>query len=89
MHNQKLTRSIRAVLDTNVFISGHLSKSGASYEVIQQWKQKKFQLLLSAEIVEEITEKFGDETLRREEMAIAHAMLQEDWDSMPDDWEAK
>lgn len=31
----------------------------------------------------------GDETLRCEEMAIAHAMLQEDWDNMPDDWEAK
>ena len=58
MHNQKLTRSIRAVLDTNVFISGYLSESGASYEVIQHWKQKSFQLVFSAEIVEEIVEKF-------------------------------
>jgi len=61
-------------------------QQGVSEEkMFQQAIDFYFRILQSAGIVLNLS----DETLRNEEMAIAHAMLQEDWEDMPDDWEAK
>ena len=50
-------RKIRAVIDTNVFISAHLSNKGASYEIIRKWrKENSFDVITSAQILKEIIE---------------------------------
>lgn len=46
---------MRAVLDTNVFVSG-IHWSGSSEKVLRAWFLKRFELVASIEIVGEITE---------------------------------
>jgi len=43
---------MRIVLDTNVFISA-IFFSGPPAQILQSWKEKKFQIVLSQEIIEE------------------------------------
>jgi putative PIN family toxin of toxin-antitoxin system len=57
MSNDKRANRIKAALNTNIFVSGHLSTRGASYEILQCWQHGAFQLIISEEIVEEIIEK--------------------------------
>lgn len=45
---------IKAVLDTNVIISGVMIESGNPGKIIELWKKKKFVLVTSEEIIEEI-----------------------------------
>lgn len=58
----KVTRSIRAVLDTNVFVSAALSKNPSSptREIIERWKKGEFVLLICTQLAEEIVEKLVD-----------------------------
>lgn len=44
---------MRAVLDTNIFISG-IFWSGASEKVLYAWAEGKFKLIISSEIIAEI-----------------------------------
>jgi putative PIN family toxin of toxin-antitoxin system len=44
---------MRAVLDTNIFISG-IHWTGASGKIIEFWLDGKFELVVSAEIIDEI-----------------------------------
>jgi len=45
-------RKIRAVIDTNVFISAHLSNKGASYEIIRKWrKENSFDVITQAKFL--------------------------------------
>ena len=57
-----MTRSIRAVLDTNVFISATLSKNPSSptREILDRWKHGEFILLICTPLAEEIVEKLVD-----------------------------
>ena len=57
-----MTKPIRAVLDTNVFISAALSKNPSSptRELIELWKQGEFILLICTPLAEEIVEKLLD-----------------------------
>ncbi|NOH03726.1 MAG: putative toxin-antitoxin system toxin component, PIN family [Chloroflexi bacterium] len=57
-----MTRSIRAVLDTNVFVSAALSKNPSSptREIIERWKKGEFVLLICTQLAEEIVEKLVD-----------------------------
>lgn len=57
-----MTKPIRAVLDTNVFVSAALSKNPSSptREVIERWKRGEFVLLICTELAEEIAEKLLD-----------------------------
>jgi putative PIN family toxin of toxin-antitoxin system len=50
---------LRAVLDTNVFLSAFLSRNPTSptKEVIQRWQAGEFVLLVSDKLVEELAEK--------------------------------
>jgi len=50
---------LKAVCDTNVIISGLIASSGSPYEVLEAWRRGEFALLVSAEIVAEVTEVLG------------------------------
>jgi putative PIN family toxin of toxin-antitoxin system len=61
----KVTKSVRAVLDTNVFISAALSKNSSSptREVVERWKRGEFVLLICTPLAEEIVEKLLDHSI--------------------------
>jgi uncharacterized protein len=54
-----VTDRLRAVLDTNVFVSAFLSRSPSSptREIFQRWEAGEFDLLISDSLFEEISEK--------------------------------
>lgn len=57
MRKANTGRKTRAVIDTNVFISAHLSNQGASYEIIRKWREESsFDIISSDQILKEITE---------------------------------
>ena len=60
-----MTKSIRAVLDTNVFVSAALSKNPTSptREIIERWKRDEFVLLICTPLAEEIVEKLIDRSI--------------------------
>ncbi|MDI6735097.1 MAG: putative toxin-antitoxin system toxin component, PIN family [bacterium] len=47
---------IKAVIDTNIFVSGTISKKGKSALLIDCWKDGKFNLVISKVIIDEIIE---------------------------------
>jgi putative PIN family toxin of toxin-antitoxin system len=46
---------LKAVLDTNQFVSSLLSKSGVQSQILAAWQAARFQLVISPAIIEEIT----------------------------------
>ena len=60
-----MTNSIRAVLDTNVFVSSALSKNPSSptREVIERWKRGEFMLLICTLLADEVVEKLLDHSI--------------------------
>lgn len=54
-----MTDRLRAVLDTNVFLSAFLSRNPASptKEILQRWQDGEFILLVSDDLIDELTEK--------------------------------
>ncbi|MBS3908749.1 MAG: putative toxin-antitoxin system toxin component, PIN family [Actinobacteria bacterium] len=46
---------IKACIDTNVFVSGTISSSGAPFEILEAWRDREFILLASDEIIAEIS----------------------------------
>ena len=60
-----MAKSIRAVLDTNVFVSAALSKNPSSptREVVDRWKRGEFVLLICTSLAEEIIEKLLDHSI--------------------------
>ncbi len=44
----------KVVLDTNIFVSGLLSKNGAPVHVLDAWKENRFILVISPFIIQEI-----------------------------------
>jgi uncharacterized protein len=47
---------VRAVLDTNIFISGVIHQAGLPGQILVAWRAGRFELITSAEINEEILE---------------------------------
>jgi putative PIN family toxin of toxin-antitoxin system len=45
---------LRVVIDTNVIVSGILSRKGAPAEVLNAWRERRFLLLSSSAIVAEV-----------------------------------
>jgi len=45
---------LRVVIDTNVIVSGILSRKGAPAELLNIWRERRFLLLSSADIVAEV-----------------------------------
>ncbi|OIN91681.1 MAG: putative toxin-antitoxin system toxin component, PIN family [Anaerolineae bacterium CG1_02_58_13] len=62
---------IRAVLDTNVFVSSALSRNPTSptREVIDRWKRGEFVLLICTLLAEEIFEKLLDHSIDQEKIS--------------------
>jgi len=54
-----VTERLRAVLDTNVFVSAFLSRNPTSptREIVQRWQAGEFVLLSSESLIDEVTEK--------------------------------
>ena len=46
---------VRAVLDTNVLVSGLVSEGGAPHQILDAWLDGRFTLVLSLHLVEELT----------------------------------
>jgi len=51
---------MRAVIDTNVFVSGIFWKGNFCSQIIEKWKNKKFELVSSMEILEELVKMLKD-----------------------------
>jgi len=45
---------LRAVLDTNVIISGVITDHGAPFQVLQRWRNSEFALITSKPILQEV-----------------------------------
>ncbi len=45
---------LKAVIDTNLFVSALISKQGPSAQLLDRWRQQEFILVTSLEIIEEI-----------------------------------
>lgn len=45
---------LRVVLDTNIIVSGLISKRGTPADILKAWRHREFVLLLSTEIILEI-----------------------------------
>lgn len=65
-----MTKKIRAVLDTNVFVSAALSKNANSptREVLDRWKRGEFVLLICTSLAEEVVEKLLDHRVDSEKV---------------------
>ena len=70
MGKWKVTKKIRAVLDTNVFVSAALSKNANSptRETLDRWKRDEFVLLICTSLAEEIVEKLLDRHVDNEKV---------------------
>ncbi|MBM3241401.1 putative toxin-antitoxin system toxin component, PIN family [Candidatus Poribacteria bacterium] len=53
---QKRVRIYRVTLDTNIFVRSLITPEGINAQVVDFWKQDKYVLVLSQEIIEEIIE---------------------------------
>lgn len=63
-----MTERLRAVLDTNVFVSAFLSRNPTSptREIIRRWQTGEFVLLSSRTLVDEVTEKLVARQIQQE-----------------------
>ena len=65
-----MTKPVRAVLDTNVFVSAALSKNPTSptREVLERWQHGEFILLICTPLAEEIVEKLLDHNITEDKV---------------------
>lgn len=47
---------LRVVVDTNIFVSAQLSRSGVPAQVLKAWRERRFILLTSPAIIAEVAE---------------------------------
>ena len=61
----ELRSVLKVVLDTNVFVAGYLSKSklGYSPQILNLWRNGKFTLVMSPQILEEIIAKLWEKNV--------------------------
>jgi len=73
----KVIDRLRAVFDTNVFVSAFLSRSPTSptQELINRWLADEFTLLICDAIVDELIEKLVFRGVEREDIEIFVALL--------------
>ena len=50
----KKTKPVRAVIDTNLFISGFFASHGHTYQLQELWISGAFELVVSGQILDEI-----------------------------------
>jgi putative PIN family toxin of toxin-antitoxin system len=82
-----MAEPVRAVLDTNVFVSAALSKNPASptREVLERWQRGEFVLLICTPIAEEIVEKLLDHNISAERVNMLVERLAQlaEWVEVP------
>ena len=64
---------MRAVIDTNVFVSGIFWEENFCSQIIEKWKNKKFELVSSMKIIDELVN-----TLKNFKIQMPDSMI-EDW----------
>lgn len=62
---KKKKGQIRAVIDTNLFISGFFAEQGRSYQIQELWIAGAFQLVVSEKILEEIKSTLGKPSIQK------------------------
>jgi putative PIN family toxin of toxin-antitoxin system len=68
---------VRAVLDPNVLVSAAISEQGVPAEILRRWEGGEFELVVSAEILFELSEVLRRPKFRRyltEEEALAYVL---------------
>ncbi|MBI2109856.1 putative toxin-antitoxin system toxin component, PIN family [Candidatus Woesearchaeota archaeon] len=63
---------MRAIIDTNIFVSGIFWEGNFCSQIIDKWKNKKFELISSMDILEEFVE-----TLRTFKIQMSDDMIEE------------
>ncbi|HEY7033356.1 MAG TPA: putative toxin-antitoxin system toxin component, PIN family [Thermomicrobiales bacterium] len=63
----------RAVLDTNLLVSGFVSKIGAPYELMQRWYDRAFVMVLTRQLRAEY-----EEVLARPRLILKHGLSHEE-----------
>ena len=63
---------MRAIIDTNVFVSGIFWEGNFCSQIIDKWKNKKFELVSSVEIIDEFVE-----TLKNFKIQMPDEMIEE------------
>jgi len=56
---------LRVVLDTNIFVSGLLSRKGAPAQTLAAWRERRFLLVVSPALIAEILTVLSDSILKR------------------------
>jgi putative PIN family toxin of toxin-antitoxin system len=56
---------LRAVLDTNIFVSSVLVKEGLPAQVLDAWRERQYLLIISPSIIAEIRATLGYSRIRR------------------------
>lgn len=83
-----MTDRLRAVFDTNVFVSAHLSRNPASptQELIDRWLADEFVLLVCDAIVDELIETLAARQIDRENIETFVALLESlaEWVDVPE-----
>lgn len=82
-----MTKKIKAVLDTNIFISAALSKNETSptREVIERWKQGEFILIICTPLATEIVEKLTERKISNSNISelVEALALSAEWVNVP------
>jgi putative PIN family toxin of toxin-antitoxin system len=75
---------LRVVLDTNLFVSSLLVKSGLPAQAMDAWRERKYLLITSPTLIAEIVDTFSYERIRRkylvadEDVAQLISLLEKD-----------
>lgn len=84
-----MTDRLRAVLDTNVFLSAFLSRNPTSptKEILQRWQAGEFVLLVSDALIEELAEKLLERRISPDQVTEFLTVLAglAEWIVVPDD----
>lgn len=84
-----MTKPVRAVLDTNVFVSAALSKNPSSptRELLERWQRGEFVLIICTPLAEEIVEKLLDHSISAEKVQTLVERLAQlaEWVEVPAD----
>ena len=62
---KKDDRPVRAVIDTNILISGLFAESGAIAELMELWLDGRFELVTSEKILSELYRVFHKPTIQK------------------------
>jgi putative PIN family toxin of toxin-antitoxin system len=84
-----MTKRLRAVFDTNVFVSAFLSRNPSSptQELIRRWKADEFDLLVSDALIDELADKLQEKGIADDRIVEFLALLGTlaEWIDVPSD----